>query len=72
MADVQTPEVDAKVARASETVWNDTSSKDEQDHFYGEKNTNVEGGWNLKFVFCFIETTREPLYLQLGKRNFLQ
>jgi hypothetical protein len=27
------------------------------------KNTNEVGGWKLKFVFCFTETTHEPFYL---------
>jgi hypothetical protein len=36
----------------------------------GKKNVNVEGGWKLKFVFCFMETTHEPLHLD--KRSLAQ
>jgi len=27
------------------------------------KSVNVEGGWKLKFIFCFMETAHTPLYL---------
>jgi hypothetical protein len=28
-----------------------------------KKTTIVEGGWKLKCIFCFVETTHEPLHL---------
>jgi hypothetical protein len=31
------------------------------------KNTKQEGGWKLKIIFCFVETTREPLQLRQVK-----
>jgi hypothetical protein len=31
------------------------------------KDTNMEGGWNFKFMFCFMETIHEPLHLLLYK-----
>jgi hypothetical protein len=31
--------------------------------FVKEKNSNVEGHWKFKFVFCFVETTHELVYL---------
>jgi hypothetical protein len=30
------------------------------------KNTNMPDGWNLKFKFCFMETTDSPLHLDEG------
>jgi hypothetical protein len=36
------------------------------------KNTNMAGGWSLKFTLCFIGTTREPLHLLLDKWRFVQ
>jgi hypothetical protein len=47
----------------TEILYYDRSLKDEQlltkPFLWKTKNTNVEGGWNLKFIFCFMETTHE-------------
>jgi hypothetical protein len=49
------------------TFCADRSSKNEQlsgrPFLWKTKNTNVEGGWKLKPVFCFMETIYEPLHL---------
>jgi hypothetical protein len=48
----------------SEILYADSSSKDKQTlilSLLGEaKNTNMQGGINLKFTFHFMEITHEP------------
>jgi hypothetical protein len=36
------------------------------------KNMNVEGGWKLKFIFCFNDKTHKQLHLQLDKWSLVQ
>jgi hypothetical protein len=35
--------------------------------FVKNKNTNMDGGWYLKFTFCYMETTHEPMDLDKTK-----
>jgi hypothetical protein len=48
-------------------LYTDRSSKDEQllmRLFLSKtKNTNMAAVWILKSIFCFVETTHEPLHL---------
>jgi hypothetical protein len=57
-----------------EKLFADTSSKDEQflirPLLHNTNNTNMAGGWKLKFTFHFMEITHEPL--QLDKLRFVQ
>jgi hypothetical protein len=51
-----------------EMLYCDTSSKDEQlltrSVLWNPKNRNVEVGWKLQFIFCFMEITHKPLHLE--------
>jgi hypothetical protein len=49
-----------------EILYGDISSKDEQleirPSLWKGKRANEEEGWNLKFVYSFIEITHEPFF----------
>jgi hypothetical protein len=49
-------------------LYSDRPSEDEQlllrPLLWKTKNTNMAGGWNLKFTLGFMETTHEPLHLR--------
>jgi hypothetical protein len=70
MVDIQTSEADAKLAPVN-MGWNfvcwynfegwTTFSKA---ILVKTKNTNLEGGWMLKFTLCFMETIHKPLVLE--------
>jgi hypothetical protein len=48
--------------------YTDRSSKDEQllirQFLLKTESTNMAAAWMLKFIFGFVETTHEPLYLE--------
>jgi hypothetical protein len=46
-------------------LYADRPSKDERllVDLFCEKIVNVEGGWDLKFMFGVVEKTQEPLHL---------
>jgi hypothetical protein len=70
MADVHTSEVDIKLASVNVVLFSQIfqeSTTYNKTTFLKSKHKNVEGGWKLKFIFCFMETTHKPLHIFLVK-----
>jgi hypothetical protein len=57
-----------------EILYADGSSGDEQLLIWPllqtTKNTNMAGSLNLKFIFCFVETTHEAIHF--GKQSLVK
>jgi hypothetical protein len=43
-----------------------------QPHLRKNKHMNMKCGWKLKFTFCFMKTTREPLHFGKGSLEALK
>jgi hypothetical protein len=75
MVDIQTSEVDSKLAPLNVGPWNFVFSSPEDEQLlirpflWKTKNTNMAGNGKLKFKFNFMERTHEPLHLV--KWNFV-
>jgi hypothetical protein len=69
--DVHVSEMGANLAPLSVSPWHLVCSyvlkgwRTSNKPFLKRKNTSVESGWKLKLIFCFMETTHRPLYLDM-------
>jgi hypothetical protein len=70
MVDVQTSEMDAKLAPVNVGPWNYVCwhifkgwPTFYEAIFVKNRKYNVEGSWKLKFIFCFMETNHKLLHL---------